>query len=100
VAKESMLMRELKRSKLVEKHRKRRAELKELIRITDDPELVEKYQHQLNKLPANSSRVRLTRRCQICGRPHGVYREFNLCRICLRKNGMIGNVPGLVKSSW
>lgn len=39
-------------------------------------------------------------RCQICGRPKSVYRDFKLCRVCLRKMGSEGLIPGLRKSSW
>ncbi|PAF43991.1 MULTISPECIES: type Z 30S ribosomal protein S14 [unclassified Helicobacter] len=39
-------------------------------------------------------------RCQVCGRPHSVYRDFGLCRVCLRKMGNEGLIPGLRKASW
>ncbi|HLF80141.1 MAG TPA: type Z 30S ribosomal protein S14 [Anaerolineales bacterium] len=45
-------------------------------------------------------RVRVRSRCQICGRPRGYYRRFQLCRICLREQALLGKVPGMVKSSW
>ncbi len=44
--------------------------------------------------------VRGYTRCQLCGRPHSVYRKFGLCRICLRKRALSGEIPGMVKSSW
>lgn len=44
--------------------------------------------------------VRAYNRCQSCGRAHGYYRKFGLCRLCLRKHAMFGEVPGLVKASW
>lgn len=44
--------------------------------------------------------VRDYNRCQICGRPRAYYRKFHLCRICLRKQALQGNIPGMVKSSW
>lgn len=43
---------------------------------------------------------RQLRRCQQCGRVHAVYRDFGLCRICLRKFALLGHIPGLTKSSW
>lgn len=43
---------------------------------------------------------RVYSRCQVCGRPHSVYRDFKLCRVCLRKMGNEGFIPGLRKSSW
>lgn len=45
-------------------------------------------------------KVRGYSRCQLCGRPHSVYRKFGLCRICLRKRALAGEVPGMRKSSW
>lgn len=95
-----MLMRELKRKKLVNKYSKRRNELKKLIKSSDDFQIVMDCQAKLAKLPVNSNPVRHSTRCQGCGRPHAVYRKFNLCRICLRQELMIGNVPGGRKSSW
>jgi len=44
--------------------------------------------------------VRGYTRCQLCGRPHSVYRKFGICRICLRKRALSGEIPGMVKSSW
>lgn len=57
-------------------------------------------QFKLQKRALNESRSRHVRRCQNCGRPHGVYRHFGLCRICLREFFCKGLLPGLVKSSW
>ncbi|KTC78571.1 30S ribosomal protein S14 [Legionella sp. PATHC035] len=100
MAKKSMLMRELKRKKLVDKHSKRRNELKQLIKSSDDFQVIMDSQLKLAKLPVNSNPVRFKTRCQCCGRPHGVYRKFSLCRICLRQQLMVGNIPGGRKSSW
>ena len=55
---------------------------------------------KMQKLPRDSSPVRLQRRCQITGRPHAVYRKFGLSRNKLRELAMKGDVPGLVKASW
>lgn len=95
-----MIMRELKREKLVNKYRQRRNELKKLIKSSDDFHIIMETQEKLAKLPVNSNPVRYSKRCEQCGRPHGVYRKFSLCRICLRQQLMIGNVPGGRKSSW
>lgn len=100
MAKKSILVRELKRKKLVEKHRQRRSELKELIKSSNDFDIITESQEKLAKLPVNSNPVRHSTRCQCCGRPHAVYRKFNLCRICLRQHLMVGNIPGGRKSSW
>ncbi len=45
-------------------------------------------------------KVRRYTRCQLCGRPHSVYRKLGMCRICLRKHALAGEIPGMVKSSW
>lgn len=95
-----MLMRELKREKTVAKYRQRREELREKIRTAKEFEDLMACQVQLAKLPRNSSPVRHSTRCNCCGRPHAVYKKFNLCRICLRQQLMLGNVPGGRKSSW
>ena len=101
MAKKSMIAREEKRAQTVAKYAAKRAQLKETINNFDasDEERWE-AQIQLQKLPRNASPVRQRRRCQITGRPHGVYRKFGLCRNKLREAAMRGDVPGLVKSSW
>ncbi|WP_040481943.1 30S ribosomal protein S14 [Luminiphilus syltensis] len=101
MAKKSMIAREHKRTRLVAKYAAKRAQLKEVItsQSSSDEERWD-AQIQLQKLPRDSSPVRQRRRCQITGRPHGVYRKFGLCRNRLREAAMNGDVPGLVKSSW
>ena len=59
-----------------------------------------KAQQKLSKLPRNSAKIRIRNRCQITGRPHGVYRKLKISRIALRKLGLEGKIPGMVKSSW
>ena len=101
MAKKSMVARENKRARTVAKYAAMRAKLKETIadvNATDDARW--EAQIALQKLPRNASPVRQQRRCQITGRPHGVYRKFGLCRNKLREAAMRGDVPGLVKSSW
>lgn len=101
MAKKSMIAREQKRAQTVAKYAAKRAQLKETINNFDASD-EERWdaQIQLQKLPRNASPVRQRRRCQITGRPHGVYRKFGLCRNKLREAAMRGDVPGLVKSSW
>jgi small subunit ribosomal protein S14 len=101
MAKKSMIAREKKRALTVAKYAAKRAQLKETINNFDASD-EERWdaQIQLQKLPRNASPVRQRRRCQITGRPHGVYRKFGLCRNKLREAAMRGDVPGLVKSSW
>lgn len=55
---------------------------------------------RLQKRPRNESQSRVRYRCRSCGRPRGTLRRFGLCRICLRKAAMRGDVPGLKKASW
>ena len=101
MAKNSMKPREAKREKLVAKHAEKRAALKAIILNVDSSDEDRwSAQIQLQKLPRDSSKSRLRNRCQITGRPHGVYRKFKLSRIKLREEGMKGNVPGLKKASW
>jgi small subunit ribosomal protein S14 len=101
MAKISMKQREIKREKTVAKFAVKRAELKAIIAspATSDEDRWE-AQMKLQKLPRNASPSRLRNRCQVTGRPHGVYRKFKLSRIKLREQGMNGNVPGLKKASW
>ena len=101
MAKVSMIARENKRIKMVQKFAKKREELKKVIsdmNLSDE----ERYEARLKlqKLPRDASPVRLQRRCQITGRPHAVYSRFGLSRNNLRELAMNGDVPGLVKSSW
>lgn len=101
MAKLSMIEREKKRARIVAKYATKRAELKAIIK---DPKASEEEkwnaQIRLQKLPRDANPVRQQRRCQLTGRPHGVYRKFGLCRNKLREAAMRGDVPGLVKASW
>lgn len=101
MAKKSMINRELKRIRLVEKYAAKRAQLKETIRdpATSD-EMRNEAQRQLQALPRNASPIRVQRRCRLTGRPHGVYRKFGLGRNKLREAAMRGDIPGLRKASW
>jgi small subunit ribosomal protein S14 len=101
MAKKSMVAREKKRAQLVARYAEKRAALKAVIvdpNASDD----EKWDAQiaLQKMPRDASPSRQRRRCQVTGRPHGVYRKFGLCRNKLREAAMRGDVPGLVKASW
>ena len=101
MAKSSMIAREKKRTKLVEKYAAKPAELKAILKDTnasDDEKWAAQVKFQ--KLPRDSSPVRQQNRCQITGRPRGVYRKFGLCRNKLREAAMRGDVPGLTKASW
>ena len=101
MAKKSMIAREKKRTQMVAKYADRRAKLKAII-IDENASDEEKWEAQVSfqKLPRDSSPVRQRNRCQLTGRPHGVYKKFGLSRNMIRIYGMRGDIPGLVKSSW
>ena len=101
MAKKSMIARENKRLHEVERNAEKRARFKAIIKDpnTSDDEKWE-AQVKLQKLPRDASPIRLTHRCQITGRPRGVYRKFKLSRNKLREHAMRGDVPGLTKASW
>ena len=101
MAKAAMLEREKKRQKLVDKYAAKRAELKDIAKDTDRP-MEERFRARLKlaKLPRNSSATRLHNRCQISGRPKAYYRKLKMSRIALRDLASIGQIPGMVKSSW
>lgn len=101
MAKVSMINREKRRTKLVKKYAKKRAELKALISNPDiDYEQRQEAMFALQKLPRDSSPARQRNRCAISGRPRGFYRKFGLGRNMLREAAMRGDVPGLKKASW
>ena len=101
MAKLSAINKNNKRLKLSNKFYKKRMKLKKII-MNKNLSLEERFkaQQRLSKLPRNSAKVRVMNRCQITGRPHGVYRKLKISRIALRKLGLEGKIPGLVKSSW
>ena len=101
MAKQSMINREIKRIRMVEKYVAKRSELKEIIcnsKLSDEER--REAQLKLQALPRDASPVRLQRRCRLTGRPHGYYRKFGLGRNKLREAAMRGDIPGLRKASW
>ena len=101
MAKRSMLQREKKRARLVQKYAAKREALKEIISGVDvDIDEKMRAAAALQKLPRDSSPVRQRNRCRVTGRPHGFYRKFGLGRNKLREAAMRGDVPGLSKASW
>ena len=89
MARKSLVAREKKRAKMVAKYADLRKKLKD-----------EGRWEELDKLPKNSSAVRLHNRCQLTGRPKGYMRQFGLCRLAFRKMALEGKIPGITKSSW
>ena len=101
MAKKSMINRDLKRRKVVQKFSSKRSELLEVIQngnASDDEKIVAR--DKLQKLPRNASPVRLRNRCALTGRPRGVFKKFGLARGKLREIAMRGEVPGIIKASW
>ena len=101
MAKLSAINKNKNRIKLSERLYKKRQALKKII-MDKKISLEERFkaQQKLSKLPRNSSKTRVMNRCEITGRPHGVYRKLKISRIALRQLGLQGKIPGLVKSSW
>ncbi len=101
MAKLSAINKNNKRIKLSNKYFKKRKKLKKIIMDKKLP-LEERFkaQQKLSKLPRNSALNRIMNRCQITGRPHGVYRKLKISRIALRQLGLEGKIPGMIKSSW
>ena len=101
MAKLSSINKNNRRIKLSDKYYKKRQSLKKIImnkKLTLEDRF--KAQQKLSKLPRNSAKTRVRNRCQITGRPHGVYRKLKISRIALRQLGLSGKIPGMVKSSW
>lgn len=101
MAKLSLINRDIKRAKLVEKYAAKRAALKAII---DDQSKSDEERYQarlaLQRLPRNSNPTRLRNRCVVTGRPRGVFSKFGLTRHKLREMAMRGEVPGMIKASW
>jgi small subunit ribosomal protein S14 len=89
MARESIIARERKRERLVEKYATKRAALKAAGDYV-----------ALDKLPRNSSKVRLHNRCKLTGRPKGYMRKFGISRVTFREMASDGKIPGVTKSSW
>ena len=101
MAKLALINREAKRRKMVEQFKAKREALEAIINDESRSE-EERYEARLKiqALPRNSSPVRLRNRCQLTGRPRGVFRKFGLWRSNLRDFVMRGEVPGMTKASW
>ena len=101
MAKLSAVNKNKKRINLSDRLYKKRQALKKIV-MDKKISLEERFkaQQKLSKLPRNSAKTRVMNRCEITGRPHGVYRKLKISRIALRQLGLQGKIPGLVKSSW
>ncbi|MBL8008075.1 MAG: 30S ribosomal protein S14 [Ignavibacteria bacterium] len=89
MARKSLIARQKRRERIVKKYAEKRKELKE----KGDYEA-------LQKLPRDSTAIRLNNRCNMSGRVRGYYRKFGLSRLCFRELALQGKIPGVVKSSW
>lgn len=101
MAKLALINREDKRRKMVKKFAAKRAELKAIIndvKRTEEERMDARL--KLQAQPRDASQSRLRNRCQLTGRPRGVFRKFGLCRIKIREIAMRGEIPGVVKASW
>lgn len=101
MAKLSLINREAKRAKMVKKYAAKRAELKAIIdnaQLSDDERMAARL--ALQKFPRDASPCRQRNRCQVTGRPRGVFSKFGLARGKLREVAMRGEIPGMVKASW
>jgi small subunit ribosomal protein S14 len=101
MAKLALINRNEKRRGAVKKHAAKRAEL---LAIANDPKMGQEERYEarlkLQKLPRDSSPVRVRNRCALTGRPRGTYRKFGLARNKLREIAMRGEIPGVIKASW
>ncbi|QSB04402.1 30S ribosomal protein S14 [Natronoglycomyces albus] len=101
MAKKSAVVRQQKRTVLVERHRQRRQELKQIISDVNTPaDERARAVHKLASLPRDSSPSRLHTRDVVDGRPRAVYRKFGLSRVRLREMALRGELPGVRKASW
>lgn len=101
MAKKSIVNRQAKRLRLVQKYAAKRAELRtKMLDMKASPEERMDARLRLEALPRDVNPCRLHSRCRITGRPRGYYRKFGLGRNKLREAAMRGDIPGLVKASW
>ena len=101
MAKKSAVERDKKRRRMTAKNANRRAKLKAMVMDrTSSPEERFEAVLKLATLPRNGTKVRVRNRCEVTGRPRGVYRKFKLGRVMLRELASNGQIPGMVKSSW
>jgi len=104
MAKESMKARERKRERLAAKHAAKREELTKILKSSDTSDEASEAKWEammkLQKLPANSAKVRVHNRCGLTGRPRGYMRQFGISRVTFREMALAGKIPGVKKASW
>ncbi len=101
MAKTSSVEKNLRRQRMSRKYAKKRAELKAIIMNKELP-IEERFaaQIKISELPKNGAKIRIRNRCELTGRSRGYYRKFKISRIKLRDLASIGQLPGVIKSSW
>mgnify|MGYP002633340362 CR=1 FL=1 len=101
MAKKSSIEKNKNRMKLTARYAAKRERLKEIATDKSAP-MEERFAANLKlaEMPRNGAKIRIRNRCELTGRPRGVYRKFKLSRIALRDLGTSGQIPGIVKSSW
>ncbi|SFV32922.1 small subunit ribosomal protein S14 [Devosia crocina] len=101
MAKTSSIEKNNKRAALAKQYAAKRAALKATVK-DQSASIEERFKASLKlaELPRNSAKVRIRNRCEVSGRPRGYYRKLKMSRIALRQLGNLGQIPGLVKSSW
>jgi small subunit ribosomal protein S14 len=104
MAKESMKARERKRERMTARYAKKREELATILKSADTSDEAQDAKWEamiaLQKLPANSSKVRVHNRCGLTGRPRGYMRQFGISRVTFREMALSGKIPGVKKASW
>jgi len=101
MAKLSAIVKNNKRRQLADKFEAKRAELRKIIASADaSDEDRDNAQIKLQKMPRDTSRIRVRNRCELTGRPRAFYRDFKLSRIALRELAHQGLIPGVTKASW
>lgn len=101
MAKKSVVERQKKREILVARHWKKREELrKKSVNLSLTEEERFNARIALNKMPRDTSAIRLRSRCQFTGRGRGVYKKFKISRLCFREFALMGLIPGVTKASW
>ena len=101
MAKKSLIEKEKRREIKVQSGWQKRAELREKakdLKLSDEERM--EAQLKLNKMPRDTSYVRLRNRCQLTGRPRGFLRKFKISRLCFRELANSGMIPGIMKASW
>jgi small subunit ribosomal protein S14 len=101
MAKTSSIEKNKRRRKLVAQYAEKRARLKAIADDMSKP-TEERFAARLKlaEMPRNSSKTRIRNRCELTGRPRGYYRKLRMCRNQLRELASMGQIPGMVKSSW